>query len=306
MTTILRALQDSFRVKPNAEISSEANPSTVDAERFRAMREVGFNRLSIGVQSFNDRVLQQLDRTHSAREARNAVEMALAAGFRNLSLDLMFGLPSQTLADWRETVAQAIALDVPHLSTYALTLEPGTRFERLHAGGKLNLPDEEVELAMYEYAIEALTNSGYEHYEVSNFARPGFRSQHNLVYWRNEEYLGFGPGAVSFVNGRRWTNERNPALYAQKVTRGQDLAVDCEELNPESALAETLIQGLRLRDGIEVAPAGSRFGVDAERKFEEKLRRLNERGLLERTNGRIRLTHNGLMLANDVALELLP
>jgi len=303
---ILQSIKTTFAVEADAEISSEANPSTVDAERFRAMREAGFNRLSIGVQSLNDRVLQQLDRTHSAAEAVNAVEMARAAGFRNLSLDLMFGLPSQTMDDWRETLEKAIALDAPHLSTYALTLEPGTRFERLHLGGKLDLPAEEDELTMYEHAIERLTAAGYDHYEVSNFAKPGFQSRHNLVYWHNQEHLGFGPGAVSYLAGRRWTNEKNPAIYAEKVARGIDLAVDSEQLNPESALAETLIQGLRLREGIVVSRLGVRFGIDVERHYADRFSRLGEKGLLNRTNGRIRLTDRGLLLANDVAIELLP
>src|SRR5262249_16861103 len=157
-----------------------------DAEKFAAMHQAGFNRLSIGVQSFHDGLLVALDRFHTAGEAERALETARAAGFRNLNLDLMFGLPQQTPALWQETLQPALALRTEHLSLYALTLEPGTRFERLHAGGKLDLPDEDTELAMYEDSIQTLTEAGLEHYEVSNFARPGFRSRHNQVYWRNE------------------------------------------------------------------------------------------------------------------------
>jgi oxygen-independent coproporphyrinogen-3 oxidase len=306
LSAVIDQIRTAFIVDPDAEVSAEANPSTADAERFRAMFEAGFNRLSIGVQSFDDRLLTKLDRTHSAEEGRESVRLAREVGFRNLSVDLMFGLPGQTMDDWRATLDTATNLGLPHLSVYALTLEPGTRFERLHAGGKLPLPSEDEELEMYELAISSLTKAGYEHYEVSNFAQPGHRSRHNMVYWRNEEYAGFGPGAVSYIDGVRWTNERNPARYAAKVRTGVDLAIESERLSPESAMSETLIQGLRLRDGVDLAHITQRFGIDASTVFAQRIRTLQERNLLERSNGHIRLTHSGLLFANDVALELLP
>ena len=306
LSAVIERIRTVFDVDPDAEISAEANPSTADAQRFRAMFDAGFNRLSIGVQSFDDRLLKNLDRTHSAEEALESVRLAREAGFRNLSVDLMFGLPGQTVDDWRATLETAMCLGLPHLSVYALTLEPGTRFERLHAGGKLPLPSEDDELEMYELAISGLTKAGYEHYEVSNFALPGRRSRHNMVYWRNEEYAGFGPGAVSYLNGVRWTNERNPALYAAKVRTGVDLAVESERLSPESAMSETIIQGLRLRDGVDLAHISQRFGIDASAVFAKRILALQNRNLLERSNGHIRLTHSGLLFANDVALELLP
>ena len=217
LAAILRTVQDNFSIAPNAEISSEANPGSSDATKFAAMREAGFNRLSIGVQSFDDDLLVALDRFHTAGEAERALQAARDAGFTNLNLDLMFGLPKQNLPLWEASLERALALGTEHLSLYALTLEPGTRFERMEAGGKLDLPDEDVELSMYERSIALLTAAGLEHYEVSNFARPGCRSQHNQVYWRNEEYLGIGPGAVSYLDGRRWKRERLPARYNAKI-----------------------------------------------------------------------------------------
>lgn len=186
LSRIVRTVRDHFAVLPDAEISSEANPGSSDREKFAAMRAAGFNRLSIGVQSFDDALLIALDRFHTAGEAEKAFAAARAAGFDNINLDLMFRLPQQTPERWNATLQHALALAAEHLSLYALTLEPGTRFERLHAGGKLPLPDEDTEIAMYHEAILRLTGAGYAHYEVSNFALPGYRCRHNLTYWHNE------------------------------------------------------------------------------------------------------------------------
>ena len=299
LAQIMRTLRDQFPLAEDAEISSEANPGSSDAEKFAAMRQAGFNRLSIGVQSFNDTLLLALDRFHTAGEAENALEMARQAGFENLNLDLMFGLPQQTMAHWRATLERALALGTEHLSLYALTLEAGTRFERLYAGGKLELPSEDDELAMYERSMEILTAAGYAHYEVSNFARPGFRSRHNQVYWRNEAYFGFGPGAVSYVGGRRWKRERLPDRYIEKVEAGLDLSVESESLDADGTLGETMMLGLRLRDGLPLRRIRERFGVEPLEKFAPQIKNLTERGLLELQNDCLRLTHAGLLLAND-------
>jgi oxygen-independent coproporphyrinogen-3 oxidase len=306
LARIVSAVHETFQVLPDAEITAEANPSTVDALRFAEMRAAGFNRLSIGVQAFDDRLLKAVDREHSSDEAQGAFRAARQGGFDNVSLDLMFGLPGQTCDDWDRTLDRALSLAPEHLSVYALTIEPGTRFERLHAGGKLSLPAEEDELWMFERAIERLTAAGYEHYEVSNYALPGRRARHNLVYWANGEYAGFGPGAVSYLGGRRWTNEKNPGRYIARVREGNPLAVDSECLGAESALAETLMLGLRLREGTAPGPLAQRFGIDPLAHYEAIFAGLEARGLLEVRPERLRLTHAGLLLANDVFLELLP
>ena len=306
LAAILRTVQDNFAVAPNAEISSEANPGSSDATKFAAMRAAGFSRLSIGVQSFDDGLLIALDRFHTAGEAERALQAARDAGFTNLNLDLMFGLPKQNLPLWEATLERALALGTEHLSLYALTLEPGTRFERLEAGGKLDLPDEDVELSMYERSIALLTAAGLEHYEVSNFARPGHRSQHNQVYWRNEEYLGIGPGAVSYLDGRRWKRERLPARYNAKVEAGADLAVESECLNAEGALGETMMLGLRLRDGLPLQSVRERFAVEPLTHFAPQIARLQAEGLLTLAEDTLRLTHRGLLFANDALGVFLP
>ncbi len=306
LARILQTVRDCFEVLPDAEISSEANPGSSDAEKFAQMHAAGFNRLSIGVQSFDDTLLVALDRFHTAGEAECALAAAREAGFANINLDLMFALPKQTSELWETTLQRALALGTEHLSLYALTLEPGTRFERLHAGGKLDLPDEDTELGMYERSIGILTAAGYEHYEVSNFARPGFRSRHNQVYWRNEAYLGIGPGAVSYIGGRRWKRERLPARYIRKIEAGEDLSVESERLDTAGALGETMMLGLRLRDGLPLQRVRARFGIDPLTHFSRQIANLSARGLVELEGDTLRLTHSGLLLANDVLSEFLP
>jgi oxygen-independent coproporphyrinogen-3 oxidase len=303
---ILDTIRAPFGIRPDAEITSEANPSTADAARFSEMREAGFNRLSIGVQAFDDRLLKAVDREHSAGEAERAVHSARNAGFANVSIDLMFALPRQTRYDWDATLDRALALSPEHLSVYALTIEPGTRFERLRAGGKLALPEEDDEVWMFERAIERLVGAGYDHYEVSNYARQGFRAKHNLVYWANEEYLGFGPGAVSYLDGLRWTNEKLPARYITKVRECSPLAIEEERLETAAALAETLMLGLRLREGMSLAPIRGRFGPESLDAYAPLFGRLEKQGQMAVEADRIRLTHEGLLLANDIFLQLLP
>ena len=302
---ILQTVRDSFEVLTDAEISSEANPGSSDSEKFQEMREAGFNRLSVGVQAFDNTLLRKLDRHHSVAEAEAALKLARRAGFENLSLDLMFGLPGQTLELWRETLKIALDFDTEHLSLYALTLEPGTRFERLDRGGKLDLPEEDEELKMYEESISTLGSAGYDHYEVSNFAKPGFQARHNLTYWRNGEYLGVGPGAVSYLDGARFKREKLPSKYISKVETSVDLTVETETLPEEERLGETMMLGLRLREGVSLSNLKERFGVDPARKFAEQIRTLTENGAIESEGDRLRLTHRGLLLANLVLSEFL-
>lgn len=303
---LLDAVRSHLPVAPDAEISSEANPGSSDSEKFAAMRAAGFNRISIGVQAFDDTLLARMDRRHTSDEAERAIAAAQAAGFENISLDLIFGLPGQTLALWQASLDRALRCGIRHISLYALTLEPGTRFERLHRGGKLTLPDEDLELQMYEEAIARLESAGFAQYEVSNFALPGFLSRHNAFYWRNDAYLGVGPGAVSYLDGRRWKRERLPARYIQKVRSGADLSVESERSDFETALGETMMLGLRLRDGVSLERIRRRFGIEPRTVFARQIEELTRRGLVELTADRLLLTHKGLLLANTVCAEFLP
>lgn len=301
LETIMEAVRRNFTLGPDAEITSEANPGSSDAERFAAMRRMGFNRISIGVQSFDDRLLQLIGRIHTAGEARAAFAGARQAGFANVNVDLMFGLPEQTMGDWQATLEEAVRLQPEHISCYGLTIEPGTPFHRAAARNLLRLPDEDLEGDMYEWAIERLTAAGYEHYEISNFALPGFRCRHNLNYWYNGEYLGFGPGAVSYLDGRRWKTEPDLVRYITKAARQEDTTAEEERLPPLQALGETLMVGIRLLEGVDLQELGERLGCDADGILAGSLMPLEQKGLVERRDGRLRLTRRGLLLADLVA-----
>jgi oxygen-independent coproporphyrinogen-3 oxidase len=300
LARIRDAIVGSFAVAPNAEISIEANPSDASPEYLGALRTAGFNRLSFGVQTFNDRLLKTIDRLHTGADAHAAVASARTAGFDNVSIDLMFGLPRQTLADWDRSLDEAFALDVPHLSMYGLIVEEGTPFWARRERGRLPLPTENTEVAMFGHAIERSRQAGYMRYEVSNYARPGFACRHNQIYWRNEEYFGFGAGAVSYRDGVRFRNENRPPRYSERVAESGK-AVDWEErLSESETMGETVMVGLRMANGVDLSAFADRFGTRAEERYAAVIDRFREAGLLEIADGRMRLTERGLFLASDV------
>ena len=298
---LLRAVLDTLPVTPDAEITTEANPGTMDVQHLAVLRAAGFNRISFGIQSFDPALLKTLDRIHSAEEGKNAVRAARAAGFDNVSLDLMFGLPRQTLTQWRDTLNQALALETDHLSLYGLIVEEGTGFYTLQQKGRLPLPDEDTAAEMYQMALDTARSAGYIQYEISNFARPGRECRHNLHYWRNEPYYGFGCGAVAYLGGARRMNVKSPAKYADMVETGGDLTLSVEHLSPAETMAETMMLGLRLtREGVSCRRFCDRFGIDPRQKFAAEIETFTRRGLLEVAGENIRLTPQGDFLASEV------
>jgi oxygen-independent coproporphyrinogen-3 oxidase len=282
------------------EVTSEANPGTADAGKFAAMRRAGFNRISIGAQSFDDDELHRLERVHKADEIGRAGLLAREAGFENLNLDLMFALPLQTMERWRENLERAIALAPEHLSLYCLTIEPGTKFHTLRQKGELPLPDDDATMEMLLLAKEVAEAAGYRQYEISNFAKPGYECRHNLIYWRNEEYLGFGPGAVSFVSGERRMNTRHPRKYIQSGG-----VCESERVSAEVSFGETMMLGLRLNDGIELARLEARH-PEMFAQFRAVAAELVEMGWLNLDCSRIWLTDEGRLFHNEVAMRFLP
>jgi oxygen-independent coproporphyrinogen-3 oxidase len=302
---IAAALRRAFEILPGAEWTIECNPGTVSPTSLAGMRGIGFNRISLGVQSFHDHHLKALGRIHDAAEAVEAYRWAGEAGFANRSLDLIFALPEQTLAEWQTDVRRALALDPDHLSLYNLTIEKGTEFGIRFARGELAVPDGDLAADMYEFALDAMAASGYEQYEVSNFARPGKRCAHNQIYWRNEPYLGFGVSAASFWRGSRWTNVAGQRRYAELVAAGQPPVHSQERLPPREAAAEAMMLGLRTADGIRLSEVSARYGVDAEAQFGAAAARFVAPGLLEQRGDLLRLTRRGVLLANLVCAEFL-
>jgi len=298
---LLRAVLETLPVTPDAEITTEANPGTMDVRHLSVLREAGFNRISFGVQSFDAGLLQTLDRIHTADEAKAAVNAARAAGFDNVSLDLMFALPRQTLTQWQDTLAQALELGTDHLSLYSLIVEEGTGFYTLQQKGRLPLPSDDAAADMYEMAVQVAQSAGYAQYEIANFAKPGRESRQNLHYWRNDPYYGFGCGAASYLGGTRRMNVKAPSKYADAVENGGDLTLSAETLTADETMAETLMLGLRLtREGVGYERFRERFGVDLRDKFAAEIETFTKRGLVEATDACLRLTPQGVFLASEV------
>lgn len=297
---ILEAVLDTHPPVEGCEITSEANPGTADAGKFAAMRRAGFNRISLGAQSFVPEDLVRLGRVHQGSEIGRAVRLAREAGFDNLNLDLMFALPGQSVRAWGQNLDLALSLKPDHLSLYCLTIEANTRFYRLNKLGMLNLPEEDDQIAMLNLACEKAAAHGFTRYEISNFARPGRECEHNLCYWRSEEYLGYGPGAVGCYEDQgvrtRYTNARHPENYVQSIATGVGRWAESEVLDAETRLTETLMLGLRLTDGLP----------EHDVPLSTKERRLwEERGWLRDVPGRVALSEEGRMIHQELVLRLI-
>jgi oxygen-independent coproporphyrinogen-3 oxidase len=282
-----------FHVFRDAEITSEANPDTVDATYLKELRRARVTRLSIGLQSFDTAVLQALERIHSPESVRRAFAAAREAGFEDVNLDLIYGAHGEALSSWKRTLEETIALGPEHLSAYALTIEPATPLGRAVAAGRTPPPDPDLQAEMYAAACEALGEAGYEHYEVSNWAKPGRRCVHNMGYWQGRPYLGLGAGAHSFRAGRRWWNVRPPQHYIDTIMSGRLPVGGHEDLNDEERALERLLLGLRMAEGV---PDEWVNAAEAQRFVSE--------GLARRGDGRLALTDRGLLLANDLVLAL--
>lgn len=292
----LAAVREAFPLAPDAEISLEANPGTLSMEKLRAWRQMGINRLSIGVQSFDVRLLREIGRIHTPEAAREAVRMARAAGFANVSIDLMYGLPGQDMAAWQNTLTTALSLPLAHISAYALIVEEGTPM----AARACELPGEEDVLDMQRLATRALAAAGFARYEISNYARAGFACRHNIVYWRRGEYRGFGCAAHSFFGGERFAN---PAALDGYLAGGR--GEERERVGGEAAREETLLLSTRMCEGLSLRAWREAFGEDFLSGREARLERLRRAGLIEIADGFVRLTERGLEVQNAVVLELL-
>jgi oxygen-independent coproporphyrinogen-3 oxidase len=325
------AIHDRFALEAEAEVTLEANPGTVDPDYLRRLLALGVNRLSLGVQSFHDDELATLDRIHSQAEAEESYRWAREAGFPSINLDLIYGLPQQpsdsaqdsSMERWQASLERAIELGPDHMSLYALTVEEGTKLAYDIDHGRFPEPDGDTQAAMYEWAQQRMASAGYRQYEISNWARPGWKCRHNLVYWRNGEWLGLGAGAHSHLGGFRLADVYSPRRYVRLIEKAAGAGVPdapdvaallklmrqvtyVEEQTPELAMADTVILALRLNEGLSAVDFRARFGRDLEDVYGARLAELDSLGLIERGNGRLRLTPRGRLLANEVFVRLLP
>ena len=297
---LLEKLTDKLDLSYLEELTIEANPGDLDQEKIAVLKGSPVNRVSLGVQTFNDRMLKQIGRSHSERDIYENIANLKKAGFDNISIDLIYALPKQTMEDVKTNVAKAIALDIPHMSLYSLILENHTVFMNRMRRGKLPLPKEDLEAEMFEYIIAELEKAGFEHYEISNFSKPGFESRHNLMYWDNAEYYGIGAGASGYVDGVRYKNHGPIRHYLQAVEAG-NARVQEEVLTLKEKMEEEMFLGLRKKSGVSKKRFEEKFGLSFEGQYGSVVAELTEQGLLVADKDIVRMTKQGLFLGDTVA-----
>ena len=297
---LLEKLTDKLDLSYLEELTIEANPGDLDQEKIAVLKDSPVNRVSLGVQTFNDRMLKQIGRSHLEKDIYENIANLKKAGFDNISIDLIYALPKQTMEDVKINVAKAIALDIPHMSLYSLILENHTVFMNRMRRGKLPLPKEDLEAEMFEYIIAELEKAGFEHYEISNFSKPGFESRHNLMYWDNAEYYGIGAGASGYVNGVRYKNHGPIRHYLQAVEAG-NARVQEEVLTLHEKMEEEMFLGLRKKSGVSKKRFEEKFGLSFEDQYGAVVSELTEQGLLVPDRDIVRMTKQGLFLGDTVA-----
>jgi oxygen-independent coproporphyrinogen-3 oxidase len=301
---LIRVIREHFPIDDDVEFTVEANPNTVTSQKLSLLRAQGVNRLSLGVQSFSDEILQTVGRLHSGEQAADAFRLARIAGFGNISVDLIYGIPGQAMSHWEETLGEVIALKPEHVSAYSLSLDEGSQFKRQAEAGGLTMPDDEVSAAMYENAVETLNNACYRQYEISNFSLPGYECRHNMNYWDRGEYLGLGPGAWSFISGTRSATISDVVEYSQRLSVGRSVIDSRETIGPVPSARETILLGLRTKKGLDLARFKREFGADLLGLLERNAIPLRDAGLLSLAEGRLRLTGSGILLSNEALARL--
>jgi oxygen-independent coproporphyrinogen-3 oxidase len=303
---ILETVKENYPVSDGAEVTLEANPGTINPDYLEAVRSIGINRLSLGVQSLDDAELNLLGRIHSSNEALEAIRQAKTAGFENLSIDFIYGIPGRTPEKWETMLRRIVKLGAQHISLYGLTLEENTAMYAQVERGEIAAPDPDAAAAEYEQAEEILSGAGYAQYEISNWSLPGYESRHNLVYWKRTPYLGLGIAAHSFLGNRRAANTNDLDEYLTCLKDGKLPPQSVEVVGEADALAEALFLGLRLNKGVDAGDIHSEFGIDLYNHFAGEIAELVSLGLLEREGSKIKLTPRGRLLGNEVFIRFLP
>ncbi len=301
---IIKVINDHFQQAEAAEFTIEANPSSVTKQNLSFWRSLGVNRLSLGVQSFSDEVLQGLGRLHTGAQVMDAFRLSRSLGFQNIGIDLIYGVPGQTKKQWEETLAVAIKLVPEHISIYGLSLDAESVFKLLADSGKFMLPNDEQSAEKYEYAASVLLDSGYLRYELSNFSLPGLECRHNMNYWDQGEYLGLGPSAASLIAGRRFRNVSDHEEYAERLANDLTVVEDNEILTIEQSAYERLMLGLRTARGVDLCRFHQEFGDNCFNRLQVTLGPLCDAGLLVIQNGYVSLTARGILLTNEALMRL--
>ncbi|WP_271002732.1 radical SAM family heme chaperone HemW [Listeria seeligeri] len=299
------AIQEIFPMKEEVEFSFEANPGDLSVAKVQTMKDYGVNRISMGVQSFNNDLLKKIGRIHTVKDVYQSVENMRTVGFENVSIDLIFSLPGQTEADFQDTLNQALALDLPHYSAYSLIIEPKTIFYNLMQKGKLFLPGQDAEANMYDLLLVEMEKHGRKQYEISNFAKEGFESKHNITYWSNEHYYGFGAGAHGYIGNTRYSNFGPIKKYMEPLQENKLPVFQQKELTLKEKMEEEMFLGLRKVSGVSKAGFQRKFGQDLDATFQNAIQKTMAKGWLENNEENVALTRNGRFLGNNVFQEFL-
>ncbi|HEN2942799.1 oxygen-independent coproporphyrinogen III oxidase [Streptococcus agalactiae] len=297
---LLTELSRDLNLNTLEEFTIEANPGDLTVDKIEVLQKSAVNRVSLGVQTFNDKHLKRIGRSHNEAQIYSTIDALKTAGFQNISIDLIYALPGQTMDDVRSNVAKALSLNIPHLSLYSLILEHHTVFMNKMRRGKLHLPTEDLEAEMFEYIISEMERNGFEHYEISNFTKPGFESRHNLMYWDNVEYYGVGAGASGYLDGIRYRNRGPIQHYLKGVSEG-NARLSEEVLSKNEMMEEELFLGLRKKEGVSIGKFEQKFGTSFEKRYGQIVQELQSDGFLKENNGFIQMTKKGLFLGDTVA-----
>lgn len=302
IASLIRVVRDSFHLTQDAEITIEVNPSDIDPRRLELYLNYGINRISLGVQSFINAELVRIGRDHTASQAEMGFKSLRSAGFQNISIDLICGLPGQNCTDWNYNLEKAFELEPEHISVYLLELKEGSIIYSQIRSGRLEPPDEDLAVQMYEMLLEKISECGYVQYEISNFYKVlnGQPSRHNLKYWTDHEYLGFGVSAHSYEAGTRRWNVKSTQDYIRRIQNGQSAVADSSTLDRKASIQEAFMLRMRLTEGVDLAAFRKRYGIDIYQMHAERLKELEEDGLLELTNGQLRLTQRGILYSNEI------
>ena len=302
---VIEALKENYSVKADAEITMELNPGTVTADSLKKYKAMGINRLSMGLQAWQDRLLKTLGRIHTAEKFKESFLLAREAGFDNINVDIMLSLPGQTMEDVKETFENVISLSPEHISAYSLIVEDGTPFKDMFESGKFEEIDEDFDRNIYRFSCEMLEKNGYKRYEISNFAKKGFESRHNSLYWRTDEYIGFGLGAHSYFNGERYHNTADMERYIALSEDHESIKEDVEKLTKEDKISEFMFMGLRMDEGVKKSVFKERFDVDMNDIYSEIIIKYKDMGMIEDMGDSIHLTDKGIDVSNVIFSEFL-
>ena len=302
LTILMENIYSNFNIKRDAEITMECNPGTLNKVKLKAIKSLGINRLSMGLQVTQDHHLKYIGRIHTYEQFEKNYKDAIEVGIDNINVDLMYSLPNQSFDEWKETLNKIINLNPSHISAYSLILEEGTKFYDMYLNKEFELNDEEVDISIYNYTIDTLYKNGYHQYEISNYAKEGYECKHNILYWKCKNYIGLGPGASGYINNVRYNNVKDLDDYHDKLSKNEKPIEFCENLTEKDKIEEKIIMGLRMNDGI-IFKDFEEFGINFEEKYKEQLKKHESLDLITKTNKGFKFTQKGREISNNIFLD---